>query len=282
MNLHFQKAPEMTVNRFFDLFLEELKSNSEMTEYYKFLNDTQSFEFRKSYFLQRLTYVKDQLPCVNDSYKVIDIGCGYGTTAIFLALNGYKIDGLTLEFYFDQIEKRMKYWSQYGDLSKLYIRYEDLFDEKIQKHSYNSIIIQDTLHHLEPVDKALQIMKSLLTDDGQIIIVEENGQNIISRVRLYMYRGNKRIKEIYDEKLKKTYFIGDENTRSLTNWVKILQRNGLSINHSKTQYIRYYFPVCFRFVTAQRLLAREQSIWQKSTMRRKYLYFGLNFTAQKG
>ena len=43
----------------------------------------------------------------NKAVKVFDLGCGYGTTALFLVLNGYRVEGITLEFYFKTIKKRM-------------------------------------------------------------------------------------------------------------------------------------------------------------------------------
>ena len=44
----------MTVDAFFELFLEELKQNNTLQTYYKFLNDSSGFYFRKAYFVQRL------------------------------------------------------------------------------------------------------------------------------------------------------------------------------------------------------------------------------------
>ena len=52
----------MTPERFFDLFLEELRSLPELSRYYKYHSSVkEDFEFRKAYFLQRLKYVSRHL-----------------------------------------------------------------------------------------------------------------------------------------------------------------------------------------------------------------------------
>jgi tRNA/tmRNA/rRNA uracil-C5-methylase (TrmA/RlmC/RlmD family) len=105
----------MSIEQFFELFLKELELNPNLTRYYKYNNNKSSFQFRKAYFQQRLQYIQSH---ITDRDSVIwDCGCGFGTTAIFLALNGYKVDGSTLEFYFKEIPSRIQYWSQFGDVS---------------------------------------------------------------------------------------------------------------------------------------------------------------------
>ena len=105
---------KVTVDQFFEHLLKELETHPELKGYYRFLNDEKSFEFRKAYYVQRLQYIADQMGDVHG--KVWDIGCGYGTTAIFLALNGYQVHGSTLEYYFKEIPKRLDYWSMTASL----------------------------------------------------------------------------------------------------------------------------------------------------------------------
>src|SRR4051812_13710210 len=105
----------MSVEEFFDLFLEELKQNKALWDYYKFLANPKRMPFRKAYFCQRLQYILDHVG--EKDQEIWDFGCGYGTTAIFLALNGYKISGSTLEYYYKEIDNRRKFWSEFGDLS---------------------------------------------------------------------------------------------------------------------------------------------------------------------
>jgi len=210
-----------------------------------------------------------------------DCGSGYGTTCLFLAMNGIRTIGTTLEFYFETVNKRKEYWSKYGDTSLFNCTYENLFDSPPEPASYDWIIVQDTLHHLEPIDKALQIFNNSLRPHGKILSVEENGNNIIQRIKLYKYRGNKRIITIWDEKLQKDILIGNENIRSLDTWRGLFEKGGFNLKEESVQYVRYYLPFSYRFSDPVKLLEQEEEIQKRKGMRREYFFFGLNFIAEK-
>ncbi|MCW3121827.1 MAG: methyltransferase protein [Flavipsychrobacter sp.] len=273
----------MSPEQFFELMLKELEVHTEMQPYYKFLGKKSSWHFRRNYFLQRLRYIQKNIVEAGNSkdLSIWDCGCGYGTTCIFLALNGIKTYGTTLEFYYDTVQKRKEYWSKYGDTSLFTCTYENLFDNQPAPASYDWIIVQDTLHHLEPIDDALQIFNKSLKKNGKILSVEENGNNIIQRAKLYKYRGNKRIITIWDEKLQKDILIGNENIRSLENWTKLFVKNGFHIKDNSVQYVRYFLPVHYRFSDPEELLKKEQKIQEGKGLRREYFFFGLNFIAEK-
>lgn len=270
---------EMSPERFFDLFLIELEQRAEMHAYYKFLADSKSFHFRKNYFLERLRYIAQN---VNDPTKLVwDCGCGYGTTALFLAMNGIKTKGTTLEFYFDIVQKRYEYWNQYGDASLFSCSYENLFDNPPASNSYDIIIVQDTLHHLEPINDALKIFNDSLKTNGKLVAIEENGNNIIQTAKLYKYRGNKRIINQWDEQLQKNILIGNENIRGLKTWTSLFEQNGFNIDSDSTQYVRFYLPFKYKGDNGLELLKKERELQKKSQFRKEYLFFGLNFIANK-
>ncbi len=276
----------MSPERFFELMLKELEVHTEMQPYYKFLGKKSSWHFRRNYFLERLRYIQKNLVELNQKggaspVSIWDCGCGYGTTCLFLAMNGIRTHGTTLEFYYDTIQKRVAYWSQYGDTSLFTCSYENLFDNRPAPASYDWIIVQDTLHHLEPIDDALVIFRESLKKGGKVLSIEENGNNIIQRIKLYKYRGNKRIITIWDEKLQKDILIGNENIRSLESWEKLFEKNGFSINAGSVQYVRYYLPINYRFSDHETLLEKERKIQAGKGMRREYFFFGLNFIAEK-
>src|SRR6185436_19902056 len=106
----------MSPEQFFELLIKELEIHTEMQPYYKFLGQKSSWHFRRNYFLQRLRYIYAQVQ-QNKHAVIWDCGSGYGTTCLFLAMNGIKTYGTTLEFYYDTIQKRVDYWSKYGDTS---------------------------------------------------------------------------------------------------------------------------------------------------------------------
>jgi SAM-dependent methyltransferase len=265
----------MTIEHFFQLFLKELELNPNLTEYYKYNKSEKSFEFRKAYFTQRLQYILDHLP--EKEGLIWDCGCGFGTTAIFLALNGYKVDGSTLEFYYQQIPQRLEYWKQFGDVSTFTYSYENVFEKEIAPHSLSAIIVQDTLHHLEPFQEILKVFKQALKKDGKVIAVEENGSNIFIRANRYRQRGNNRIVEMYDERLQKNILIGNENIRSYRTWNKEFTKGGFRLKEKK--YIRLFLPFFFKNQNFEKVINREQVIWKKNRFLREYFFFGLNFVA---
>ncbi|MFN4122327.1 MAG: class I SAM-dependent methyltransferase [Flavobacteriales bacterium] len=269
----------MSIEDFFELFLEELKVNTSLQYYYLYHQNPEKFHFRKAYFIQRLQYIADHIN--KDSGRIWDCGCGFGTTGIFLALNGIKTHGTTLEHYIKEIPARLAYYSKHGDVSGFTYSYEDLFTQAPKASSYDTIIIQDTLHHLEPINEALTILNNCLTHGGRMIVVEENGSNVIQQAKLFKYRGNKRVIEIYDETLKRKILLGNENIRSLKSWEKLFSQNGFSIEQDSIHYIRYYLLKKFTSDNLYQLIDKEQDIWKKSRFRRNYFFFGLNFIALK-
>jgi len=268
----------MTVETFFELFLKELEADRQLWSYYKFHSDPASFGFRKAYFCQRLQYVIDHAGSSQSS--ILDVGCGYGTTALFLALNGYRVHGTTLEFYFKEIPERIRYWSAFGDVSAFTYDYEDLFDTSIRRGHYDRIIVQDTLHHLEPLPEALGILRGLLNQEGRMIVVEENGNNLVQSLKLYRQRGNKRVIEFYDERLKKTILLGNENIRSLKTWKYEFERQGLHIDPSSVHYVRALPPSLFNRLGYRKAVEMEQGLWKRIPVLKEYFFFGINFIVE--
>lgn len=269
----------MTVEEFFSHFVEELKENENLRYYYKYLDNPERFEYRKAYFCQRLQYIADHIQ--DPKLRIWDCGCGFGTTAIFLSINGISCHGTTLEHYIKELPKRLEYWKQFGDVSKFTYSYENIFDHQFEKDSYDLIIIQDTLHHLEPIEDALSILKHVLAPTGELLIIEENGNNIVQNAKLYLQRGNKRIIKIYDEKLKKHILLGNENIRSLKKWENEFKKTGFTIDQSSVQYIRYYLPQFFPNQKAKEKIEKEQLLWKSNRFLKEYFFFGINFIVKQ-
>lgn len=269
----------MTPELFFQLFISELKQSPQLQGYYKFLSNKRSFEFRKAYFIQRLQYISKNL--INPLDFIWDCGCGYGTTCLFLAMNGYRTYGSTLEFYFQHIENRKKFWSQHGDISLFEANYENIFDPPIFTNQVDVIILQDTLHHLEPLSKALSIFHQALKQNGMVICVEENGSNIIQQMKLFIQRGNNTVINYYDKELKKTILFGNENIRSLQQWKTAFYQHDMLVEEKSVEYIRLFPPLCYNGSNSPNLISRESLIWKKNPFLRKYFFFGLHFLAKK-
>jgi len=269
----------MTLDQFFKHFEEELRENKPLTEYHRFINSSKLYDFRKSYLEQRYQFVLNQIQKPNA--HIWDVGCGYGTTSILLGLNGHKVLGTTLEYYFDEITNRLQYWSQYGDISTIRLEYQNMFDNHPEEGSLDYIVAQDTLHHLEPFEKAVEIFDKVLKPDGKIIVSEENGNNIICNIKHFRERGFRRISSYYDERLKKNIVFGNENTRSLSQWKKEFAKGGFKIDPDTIDYIRYYMPGKYDGENTDAIIKKESQLWRKSAILREFFFFGMNFTVLK-
>ena len=261
----------MTVPEFFELFLEEMKGNNRFWSYYKFLRDPRKLGFRKAYFCQRLQYVSDNIGPKDQA--IWDCGCGYGTTAIFLAMNGYKVYGTTLEHYFSELGSRKKFWSRHGDIGLFECDYGNLFDSNFQ-HQFDTIILQDVLHHLEPVNKAVGIIRNAVKKNGKLLVLEENGSNPVQNIKLFRQRGFRRITSYHDDKLNKRITLGNEYIRSLKKWESIFRDNEFSLDKDSVQYIRLFPP--FLFKNYQAAIKKESALANRYPTLRKF-YFGINF-----
>ena len=269
----------MDVPEFFELFIKELEINQDLHGYYRLLDNPRRLLWRKAYLEQRLQYINKHLG--NPGSTIWDVGCGYGTTAIFASLNGHRVVGSTLEFYYDHIQRRIDYWSHFGDLSGMRIVYENLFDKPLEKQSVDTILVQDTLHHLEPIDQACSILWQSLKPGGRLIASEENGNNPFIRGKNFATRGFKRVGEIYDERLGKMIPFGNENARSLKTWKKILENAGFKFLNEETRFVRLFPPFFYHADNYLTLMVRENAIGQKDQFLPGYLFFGINFTACK-
>jgi len=269
----------MTVKEFFSLFEEELRANKELTDYHRIINSPKLYHFRRAYYDQRLNFVMREIK--KPAAQIWDVGCGFGTTSILLALNGHKVVGTTLEYYYEQMQERLKFWGEHGDLSNLTFEYKNMFDESYESERFDYIVAQDTLHHLEPFNEAVRIFYDVLKPDGKIVVSEENGSNIVCNIKHFRERGFRRVKTIYDERLKKDILIGDENTRSLKSWRKEFEIMPFEFDEESIEYIRYFFPAKYTGTNTEEIIAQEQKMWRKSPLKRELMFFGMNFTIAK-
>ncbi len=269
----------MNVTEFLDHLVAELEENPSLRSYYRLLENPSRFHWRKAYLEQRLQFVERQLGTTPKT--ILDVGCGYGSTAIFACLNGHRVKGTTLEFYFEQIQRRRAYWEQFGDLSQLEVVYENLFDGAPEEGHYDHIIVQDTLHHLEPIDEACARLFTKLKPGGSLIVVEENGCHPFIRAKNFRTRGFKRVGEIWDERLGKMIPFGNENARGRTQWLRIIHDAGFEVFPDKTEFVRMLPPGFFKTGKGSDTIRTEQRLANRLGPLKDFLFFGINFMAVK-
>ena len=266
---------------FYGHLREELAQNRALYPYYKLIDgDEAQQQFRKAYFLQRLDYLDRHLD-LSKNPKIWDCGCGYGTTCLYLAMNGQPTFGTTLEYYMEQIDNRRKFWSQFGNTDLFQCAHLDVFDQEIEPESFDYIILQDTLHHIEPMQDALKIFLKALKKGGKLVLIEENGGSFVKNTMLFFRRGNKRIIKIYDETLKKEILLGNENIRPEKKWRKAFLEAGFKEEPDSVQYIRCLPPRSFKKAEYEKVIENEQRYWQERRWFCRSTFFGLNMVFVK-
>ncbi len=157
-------------------------------------------EFAKYYdkFYHNKNYAKETdflMSFINQSDEIIDIGCGTGIHASILEQKGFKIDGLDLNKEMLDIAKTRVH-------STLYL--QNILGININK-KYNIIISMfAVLNHLKDtkeLEKALQNLKNILTDNGKIIIDLHNPQSSGNKIDSYDNM-TRTMEWHYDKKLK--------------------------------------------------------------------------------
>lgn len=270
----------MTPEMFWELFLDELcnKESTPMHSYYKFAKKDISFEFRKLYFLKRLNYVYKNI--VGSDNIVWDCGCGYGTTGLFLAMNGIRTIGYTIEpVFYNLIFDRFNYWRQFGPVELFTVEYRNIFYDPPAPSFADIIIVQDTLHHLEPLSDALSILKNALKANGRIIVIEENGANPIQQSLLYWRRGHNKVRIYYDDVLGREVVVGDENIRNIKQWSSYFNSAGLDLELNSLEYIRFFPPFVYSLVKSETVNTIENFLVRKLSLV-NVLFFGMNFIAR--
>lgn len=271
----------MQKEEFFGHLCEELRQNPALYPYYKLTNGNPRQQlFRKAYFMQRLAYLEKYID-TSRPLQIWDCGCGYGTTGLFLAMNGIPSMGSSLEYYIDQLENRRQFWQQYGDTSLFSYRYANVFDQDLPSESYDVIIIQDTLHHIEPVEEAIPLFYKALKKGGRLILIEENGGCILKNMMLFLQRGNKKVVEMYDEKLQKKVLMGNEHIRSEKVWRHLFQKTPFTLLEDSVQYIRILPPAAYRRSSYQDVIQREQTYWSQKRWFREHCFFGVSMVFEK-
>ena len=130
--------------------------------------------------------------------KALDLGCGDGLEAIYLARLGYSVTALDIESHprWKRVEKDWKGRIRFkkADASKL----------KALKGSYDLVFEKDMLHHVDEPLKVLAEMKRLLKKGGTLHIAECNRYNPIFYVHLTLLGGHEhfsrgRLKSLLEE-----------------------------------------------------------------------------------
>ena len=155
--------------------------------------------YYRSYVSNFGRYIKDQYGqqtkelfeelAEDKSKKILEVGCGCGTEALWLAMHGYSVTAVDVsEELLEVARSRKIILEQYlgRDLPCQFIS-QSLLDITINK--YDVIWMEQTFHHLEPRDDVLIKLGELLHHGGRLVISETNGWNLAIQAQFFKGRG---------------------------------------------------------------------------------------------
>ena len=174
-----------------------------------------------------------------DDVKLLDIGCGVGSEALYFALRGIHVDAIDVRPDYLRVAKcreRILRELFHEDLECNFWR-SSVFDFQGQR-GYDVIWISETFHHVEPREQFVPLIHELLAPGGYVVIHEANGMNLFVQLLLLKRRGF-RTKKIFTSEDGQQYLWGEERVLSARSLVRLLGNVGL-----KTYFVKHFrfFP----------------------------------------
>jgi 2-polyprenyl-3-methyl-5-hydroxy-6-metoxy-1,4-benzoquinol methylase len=164
------------------------------------IHDEISIESSK-YLSKKLTSsdsIDDSFNQSNTNINILDIGCNYGFLVNKLTKNGYNATGISFSTMKSEfIDEYMEgdYVNYNIDLSQSNQESEKIFDNDDFNEKYDIICLFNTLCYTTDFTKLIKSCKSLLKENGHIIIEESNTDdeniNIIPEYKNHYYQISK-------------------------------------------------------------------------------------------
>lgn len=128
----------------------------------------------------------------NKNLKILDIGTGCGTEAIWFAMNNARVISIDIKTRRLKVaEERKKFledkFNMKLDLELLnydFFEFEAGYDSEL----FDIIWLEQAYHHIEPREKLIPALRDLLKKDGLLIFSESNGLNPFIQISLFIYR----------------------------------------------------------------------------------------------
>jgi len=179
------------ISRLYDLLKDEIKNSEKiygendakpLINYYsKIIVNKDRFEYAKYYYTLRVMHL---IKNIKKNTKILDIGCGTGTEAIFSGSLGAKVIGIDISDGRIRIaKKRVKYYEEKLNINlniEFYLM--DVFD---YFDKFDIIWLNEAISHIAPLNKFFEFSNNILRKGKKLIIADTN------RLNPYMFYLNK-------------------------------------------------------------------------------------------
>ena len=128
----------------------------------------------------------------NKNLKILDIGTGCGTEALWFAMNNARVTSIDVKPKRLRVAEERKQFLEEKFCLKLDLKFfvSDFFKfhKKYNSEPFDVIWLEQSYHHIEPREKLLPALSDLLKADGYIFFSEANALNPFTQIYLFFYR----------------------------------------------------------------------------------------------
>lgn len=206
-------SPENTCpSEFFLWWLDRAREHGLASEY---------AQLYRAYWVQpeRLTYVWEHYDQrlrhlsarATPGLRVLDVGCGLATELLWLAMKGCTVVGVDMHgrsLRVARLRQRLLE-RELGRSLSCEIRELNLFDVPTAEQ-YDVVWLKEAFHHIEPRERAVEKLVSLLAAGGELIIEEVNALNPLLQLQFYRIRGLNTVVTKRDSETGLEYLYGNE------------------------------------------------------------------------
>jgi 2-polyprenyl-3-methyl-5-hydroxy-6-metoxy-1,4-benzoquinol methylase len=142
------------------------------------------YEEKRDLFIPLFNPIVNEIHKYNKSGRILDVGCSSGLLLELLNQKGFEVYGIEPnKNAYNIANKKFKNQIYYGTLSDFTLKSYFYVLIHRSKPTFDVIIFNHVLEHIEKVHEQLEITKKLLKPDGLLVIGVPNTRNIIFYLR---------------------------------------------------------------------------------------------------
>jgi len=180
-----------TMGDFLSLWLEKPLLDAE----YQKIFETYYHSYKRSFGARmRASYseqIGETLALVrsNPGSRVLEVGFGLGTESLWLAMHGAHVLAIDILGDFRDVAHRRKALLEENLGRPLHCEFRRVSVMDLEDDGFDVIWMEQTFHHLEPRDRVIDKIVSLVKPGGYIVISEANALNLLLQLQLFIARG---------------------------------------------------------------------------------------------
>ena len=183
-----------------------------------------------------LNQTLEAMAFIDSGVRVLEVGCGCGTEALWFAQCGASVIGTDLNAdRLNVAKERSMYINKNIKPIDAEFLNQNIFDLSLPlEGGFDLIWMEQAFHHIEPREILPEKINSILRPGGSIVISEANAYNPLLQLLLLKRRGLRTIKEYTDEAGNKHVY-GNERITTPSSISKLFLKVGL-----ETTSVRYF------------------------------------------